>query len=558
MRISGAKAIIQCLLERGVDTVFGYPGGSVLPLYDALLDSPLRHVLTVHEQGAAHAADGYARASGRVGVCIATSGPGATNLVTGLAAAYLDSVPVLAITGQVPTTLIGRDAFQEVDITGITLPVTKHNFLVKHADKLVEVMRLALRIACLGRPGPVLVDVPRDVQTALVEYRPLPPGNQEKGEPSAGAIRLAHEAAAAISAAKRPVLVVGGGVVAADAYNEIRSLAEKCFIPVVSTLMGLGAFPGSHPQYLGMTGLHGLRPANNAVHAADTIIAVGSRFSDRLTGNRERYADNKTIIQLDIDPAEIDKNVAVSIGLTGDLKQLLQIITERVQPGSIEEWWNTIRTWQNEAPAKDNTEKLTGTWIMKHIAAQTAGRPYIFATDVGQHQMWAAQHLSINEPRTWLTSGGLGAMGFGLPAALGAQLAVPGKRVIHIAGDGGFKMTGNELYTVARLGLPIISVIINNHGLGMIRQLQQVFFEQRYSACDLPHPVDYVAFAAAFGVKAVTVDTKDEFAAAFAAAQAANQPQVIIANISSEDMVTPMVQPGAALNDYIRFNAASG
>ncbi len=550
MRITGAQIIVECLQEQGVDTVFGYPGGTILPLYDALRDSSLRHILTVHEQGAAHAADGYARASGRVGVCIATSGPGATNLVTGLAAAFMDSVPVVAITGQVPTSLIGRDAFQEVDITGITMPITKHNFLVKDTAKLAETLRYAFRIAASGRPGPVLVDVPRDVQTAEVLFEPA-------AEPAivpfamSGAVLARIDAAAeAIGRARRPAVIVGGGAVAAEASAEVAVLAEKLACPVVSTLMGLGAIPASHPLFLGLTGMHGHKPANNCIHDADLIIAVGSRFSDRVTGDRAKYAAGKAVIHIDVDPAEIDKNVAAGIGLTGDMKTILSFLAARVPAGNSEAWWEKIAAWQADYRSEPFGERLTAPWLFAEISARTGGGGYIFATDVGQHQIWAAQHLKIEVPRTWLTSGGLGAMGFGLPAAMGAQFASPDKRVIHIAGDGGFKMTGAELYTIAAHRLPVISVIVNNNGLGMIRQLQHAFFAKRYTACELP-AVDFTAFAAAFGIDAVVADTPREFAAAFAAALAAPGPRVIVANIAAEDLVTPMVPPGAAINAYL-------
>lgn len=545
MKLSGARAIVECLIEQGVDTVFGYPGGTILPLYDALYDSPLRHVLTVHEQGAAHAADGYARASGKVGVCIATSGPGATNLVTGLAAAYMDSSPVVAITGQVATSLIGRDAFQEVDITGITLPVTKHNFLVKDPQSLPAVLRRAFAIARGGRPGPVLVDVPRDVQLAEIDFAPAEPEPQPL--PRTGPAGLVARAAAAIAAAVRPVIMVGGGAIAAEAAAEIRLLAETAEIPVVSTLMGLGAFPGSHPLFLGLTGMHGQKNANYAVRCSDVLIAIGSRFSDRVTGNRAAYAADKVVIHIDVDPAEIDKNVATHLGLAGNMKDLLNRLLCRLQPQTTAEWRREITANAEFRP--ESGDCLTAPALMQAINRQTAGKPCIFATDVGQHQMWAAQGLLIDVPRSWLTSGGLGAMGFGLPAAIGAQLAAPHKRVVHIAGDGGFKMTGVELYTAAANRLPIISVIINNNCLGMIRQLQHVYFQQRCMSCYLP-PLDFTAFARAFGVQAVTANTLTEFTQAFSDALAARSPRVIVANIATQDMVTPMLIADAALDVY--------
>lgn len=550
MRISGAEIIIECLKEQGVDTVFGYPGGAILPLYDALREAPILHVLTVHEQGAAHAADGYARASGKVGVCIATSGPGATNLVTGLAAAFMDSVPLVAITGQVPTGLIGRDAFQEVDITGITMPITKHNFLVKDIKRLAEILRYAFRIAVSGRPGPVLVDIPRDIQTGQTEFYPAVSTQSLVWQPSGTVEKQLDAAAQALNNAKRPLIVVGGGVVSAGVSREVLDLAEKCRIPVVSTLMGLGAFPGAHELFLGMTGMHGPKTANNAVYEADVIVAVGSRFSDRVTGDRQRYAAGKLLIHIDVDPAEIQKNVDAHIGLVGDTRQIIRILAERVQTQSTDAWWEMLTNWRESCQFDYQDDKLNAPWIMRFIAEQTAGGSYIYATDVGQHQMWAAQHLTIEEPRTWLTSGGLGAMGFGLPAAIGAQFGAPEKRVIHIAGDGGFKMTGAELYTAVNHNLPLISIVINNQCLGMIRQLQHVFFDRRYTVCQLG-PVDFTAFARAFNMEGVTVSTPGGFAQAFKAALSSPKAALIVANIETDAFVTPMTMPGNAVNDYI-------
>lgn len=553
MKMSGAQAIMACLLEQQVDTVFGYPGGTVLPIYDALKDAPLQHILTVHEQGAAHAADGYARASGKTGVCIATSGPGATNLVTGLAAAFMDSVPVVAITGQVSTGLIGRDAFQEIDITGITMPITKHNFKVKSSDKLVDVLRQAFRIAHRGRPGPVLVDVPRDIQTAAVEFVPEKQTEKKVWYPTDKLVQRIGQAAETINTANQPVIVIGGGVIIAKAHREVKRLAEKHGIPVVSTLMGLGAFPASNPLFLGLTGMHGHKEANNAIHNADVIIAIGCRFSDRVTGDRKQYSEGKTVIHIDIDPAEINKNVAAHIGLAGEIRQILQVLTDGVKPGRQEAWWQKITVWQEEYQTIYETEELTAPWIMKTIAEKTKGQNYLFATDVGQHQMWAAQHLKMEVPRTWLTSGGLGAMGFGLPAAVGAQLAMPDKRVIHIAGDGGFKMTGNELYTVATHELPIISVIINNNMLGMIHQLQHVLCDKKYTACKLPPQLDFAAYARAFGIQAASVHTPQQFSGALEKFMAVRQPGLIVANITEDDMVTPMISPGMAINNYVNL-----
>ena len=552
MQLTGAQAVVKCLEEEGVDTVFGYPGGQIMPLYDALYDSSLRHILTVHEQGAAHAADGYARTSGRVGVCIATSGPGATNLVTGLAAAYLDSVPLVAITGQVPAAMLGRDAFQEVDITGITMSVTKHNFLVRDAARIPEIMRLAFRIARTGRPGPVLVDLPRDVQQASFAYSPADQPPPEQRSPAGGRAEEAlNKAAAAIQAARRPVMVVGGGVIRGQAAHEARLLAEKLGLPVVGTLMGLGALPAAHPQWLGLTGMHGHIAANRAVHDADLVIAVGSRFSDRVTGDPQRYPAGKTFIHLDIDRSEVGKNVASHIALVGELKPLLTELAARAAAGDIAPWQAAVAAWREEnCPAYDD-QNLNAPWVMREISSQTAGSPVVFATDVGQHQMWAAQHLAVDAPGTWLTSGGLGAMGYGLPAALGAQVAAPGHRVVLLAGDGGFKMTGMELHTIATYNLPVIAVILDNHCLGMVRQWQQLFYRERYSASLAPREMDFTALAAVCGIPGRRAATPGEFAAAFAAAWASGGPAVIVAEIGTYDLVTPMIAPGAALNEFV-------
>lgn len=553
MKISGANAIVECLLEQGVDTVFGYPGGRILPLYDALYEGAIRHIRTSHEQGAIHAADGYARASGRVGVCIATSGPGATNLVTGLANAYLDSVPLVVITGQVSTNLIGADAFQEVDITGITMPVTKHNFLVKDAQALPEIIRLAFSIASTGRPGPVLIDIPSDIQLTMIEFCPaekkIPADLQWQLSERGSA--LVDKAITVIGAAKQPVMIVGGGAISAGVYEQVITLAEKMCIPVVSTLMGLGVFPSHHPQFLGFTGMHGSKVANHAVHGADVIIAVGSRFSDRVTNNKLKYAENKMLIHIDVDPAELDKNIATHIGLAGHLEQLLPVLCKRIQTEKREQWWTVIAGWQEKFKVDQSTELLTAQWMLRQVSAATAGKPFIFATDVGQHQMWAAQNLSIESPRSWITSGGLGTMGFGLPAAIGAQVAEPDKRTICIVGDGGIKMTGCELFTVASENLPLITIIVDNSCLGMVRQLQQLFYKQRYSASLAPVKVDFVCFAKAFGIDGHLATNQQEFNQALTAALASNKAHVIVVKIPVEDLVVPMLVPNSSLDTHM-------
>ena len=555
MKMSGAQAIVECLLEQGVDTVFGYPGGRILPLYDAIYDGVIRHILTAHEQGAIHAADGYARASGKVGVCIATSGPGATNLVTGLANAHLDSVPLVVITGQVSTDLIGADAFQEVDITGITMPVTKHNFLVKDVTLLPEIIRFAFRIACSGRPGPVLIDIPSDIQTTIFTFTHEDEDKRKKPifqwELSELGSRLIDKAAAVIDRAKQPVMIVGGGVVSSGAFEQVITLAEKIGAPVVSTLMGLGAFPSKHNLFLGLTGMHGHKVTNHVVHGADVVIAIGSRFNDRVTGNKLKYADGKTVIHIDVDPAELEKNVATHIPLAGDIKQLAETLQQRMHSVNRELWWGVIKAWQQEFKPEPNDDALTAPWMLRHVSTVTAGKPFIFTTDVGQHQMWAAQNLNIDAPRSWITSGGLGTMGFGLPSGIGAQIAVPAKRVITIVGDGGIKMTGCELFTVASQNLPLITIIVDNSSLGMVRQLQQLFYKQRYSASLLAVPVDFVCFAKAFGIEGALATNQEEFIQAFAAAIASNSPRVIVVKILTEHLVTPMLAPNSPLDTFM-------
>ncbi len=555
MIMTGARAIVECLRERGVDIIFGYPGGMILPLYDALVDEKeIRQILVTHEQNAAHAADGYARATGKVGVCMATSGPGATNLVTGIATAFMDSIPLVAITGQVDTALLGRDAFQETDILDITMPVTKHNFKVKEARLLVPTIRQAFEIAMSGRRGPVLVDVPKDLFFAEVDYRPQEVKEKIPSQPDADFIICAAEAAEEIAKAERPAVIVGGGAISAGASKEIIAFIEKFNLPVVNTLMGIGAVPRSHKQNLGFAGMHGKKAANHAVAAADLVIAVGSRFGDRQTGNISKYTAAKKFIHIDIDPAEIDKNIEGSLGLAGDMKVILKLLMRHEAGKPRADWWRQIETWQEEYDYDYQVDRLTVPWAMNQIAKKTAGKNFAYATDVGQHQMWAALHLHVEEPRTWLTSGGLGTMGFGLPAAMGAQLAYGDKRrVICVSGDGGIKMTGNEYYTIARLKLPVISLIVNNTSLGMIRQLQKVFYKERYIACELDYPMDYVAYAQSFAIKAEAVSTQEEFAHALAQAlDDADNPRVIVLNVW-RSFVEPMTKAGANVNEFVEF-----
>lgn len=547
MQMTGAEVMVRCLAEEGVSTVFGYPGGAILPFYDALRDSEIQHILVAHEQGAAHAADGFARASGKVGVCIATSGPGATNLVTGLATAFLDSIPVVAITGQVPTVMIGRDAFQEVDITGITMPITKHNFLVKDPAHLAQTLRLAFQMAKTGRPGPVLVDVPRDVQTALIDYEAgvLPPVTED--EPTENEIAACVEA---LKKAERPVMLIGGGVISADAEYDAMHLCEKLHIPVVSTLMGLGAISAYRKLFLGMTGLHGHERANNAVKEADLILAVGTRFNDRVTGERKTYNENKVIIHLDIDPAELDKNIFSTIGISANMNKTLQLIEAGSEPHNLDAWWERIEGW----PSMDEDfGDEAAPEFFKALNPVIKDKDYIITTDVGQHQMWAAQHLRIQFARQWITSGGLGTMGFGLPAAMGAQLARPKSRVISLSGDGGFKMTGSELFTIASYKLPVTAIVFNNSGLGMIRQLQTVSFAKRFTACEFPGYVDFVKYGEAFGVRGEHVTTPEQLAAAVEKAMEMDEPYIIEVTVDPKNMVLPMVMPGAGIGDYVKF-----
>jgi len=551
--MKGAQAVLACLREQGVDTIFGYPGGMILPLYNALYDAKdLRQILVTHEQNAAHAADGYARASGKVGVCIATSGPGATNLVTGLGTAFMDSIPIVAITGQVDTASLGRDAFQETDILDVTMPVTKHNYKVKSAEELVPTVRAAFAIARHGRPGPVLVDVPRDLFFEEVEYTPETPSVKKPGQPDADFLICVAEAEREIAEAKQPVVIVGGGVISAGASKEVQAFIERYHLPVVHTLMGLGAIPRSHPQSLGFAGMHGKKAANYAINDADLVIAIGSRFGDRQTGNLDKYTEGTKFIHIDIDPAEIDKNVAHSLGLAGDMKTILALLMKREPTSNRADWWAKIHAWEDTYDYDYQVNRLTVPWAMHSVAKATAGKPYAFATDVGQHQMWAALHLAIEEPRTWLTSGGLGTMGFGLPAAMGAQLYYgDARRVVHVAGDGGIKMTGNEYYTIARLHLPIISIIVNNTSLGMIRQLQKVNYDERYIACEFDYPMDYAKYAESFGIHAETVDTQEGFAVAFADAMAdATQPHVIVMKVH-RSFVEPMIK--GSVGEFVEF-----
>ena len=550
MKMTGAQAIVKVLQEQGVETVFGYPGGAVIPLYNALYDAPLKNVLTAHEQGAIHAADGYARASGKVGVCIATSGPGATNIVTGLATAYLDSIPVVAISGQVPVANLGRDSFQEIDIVGVTMPITKYNAIVRKSEELVPMLRLAFAIAKNGRPGPVLIDIPSDLQVKELEYPELE--KVELPEVLKADEGIIEKAAAALNEAERPVLMVGGGAVTSSVEKELIELAHRADLPVVSTLMGLGVYPGSDERAIGLTGMHGHMDCNLAVANADVLVVAGSRLSDRVTGDRNRYAGTKTIIQMDIDQSEIDKNVGVTLALNGDLKETLAKFLPLVKEGKHPEWWAQIREWDKmEDRSVADGSRLTAPWVMTQLTKTFADRDTIYVTDVGQNQMWAAQYLTIDKPRHHLTSGGCGTMGFGLPGAMGAAFAKPDSQIVHICGDGGFKMTGLEMFTASRENLPLISIVINNSCLGMVRQWQQLFYNERYSNTILTE-FDFVGFAKSCGADGRTVTTCEEFTAALAEAQNRTKPFLIEVRIEQSDLVEPMVAAGAVIYDFVK------
>ncbi|MFR3142447.1 MAG: biosynthetic-type acetolactate synthase large subunit [Lacrimispora saccharolytica] len=547
MQLTGSQIVIECLKEQGVDTVFGYPGGTILNIYDELYSHPeIHHILTSHEQGAAHAADGYARATGKVGVCMATSGPGATNLVTGIATAYMDSSPVVAITANVGKSLLGKDSFQEVDIAGVVMPITKHSMIVKNVADLANTLRRAFRIAQSGRPGPVLVDITKDVTAAKYEYEYKEP---EKIERQVNTIteEALEEAAALIRQAKRPYIFVGGGAVISGASDEVRELAHKLQVPVCDSLMGKGVFPGDDPLYTGMLGMHGTKTSNLGVTKCDLLIVLGARFSDRVTGDTSRFAKKAKILQFDIDAAEINKNVVVDTCVIGDLKESLKRLNERLEPKEYPEWLEEIRELEKRYPMK-HEDGLTGPAVMEEIYRVTKGNAVI-TTDVGQHQMWAAQYYAYKEPRQLLTSGGLGTMGFGLGAAMGAKMGRPDQTVINIAGDGCFRMNMNEIATLSRYRIPVIEVVINNHVLGMVRQWQTLFYKQRYSYTVLDDATDFVKVAEALGAKGIRVTKKEEIAPAIEEAIAYGGPVVIDCQIDRDDKVFPMVAAGAAIEE---------
>lgn len=547
MQLNGSQILIECLVEQGVDTVFGYPGGAILNVYDALYKNSdrIHHVLTSHEQGASHAADGYARSTGKTGVCFATSGPGATNLVTGIATAHMDSVPMVAITCNVAKALLGKDSFQEVDIAGIVMPITKYSLIIEKAEDIAPAIRRAFEIAQSGRKGPVLVDITKDATAQMAEYepaakeeRPLPQIREEKID----------DFVEAITKAKKPYLFVGGGCVLAEASEEIRTLAKLMDAPVCDTLLGKGVFPGNDEQYTGMLGMHGTKTSNYGVSDCDLLLAIGVRFSDRVTGNASKFASRAKILQIDLDGAEIDKNLVTDDHITGDAKEAVARINAKLPQQSHPEWREKIKAFQEKYAMKIPDTGLNGPYLVHEIYEQTKGEA-IISTEVGQHQMWTAQYYSYAHPRQLLTSGGLGTMGYGLGAAIGAKSGNPDRIVVNIAGDGCFRMNLNELATAAREGLPIIEVVVNNHVLGMVRQWQNLFYSGRYSATVLDDGMDYVKIAEGMNCKAYRVQTREEFAKAFAEALESKVPVVIDAIIDSDDKVWPMVAPGAPISE---------
>ena len=551
MVLNGSEIVVECLKEQGVDTVFGYPGGAILNIYDALYkhSDEIRHVLTSHEQGAAHAADGYARATGKVGVCLATSGPGATNLVTGIATAYMDSVPMVAITANVTLPLLGKDSFQEVDIAGVTMPITKHGYIVKNVEKLADTLRKAFEIAQSGRPGPVLVDITKDVTGASCEFTPRP--KKEKERKVSYQQSDMQQVLEYISQSEKPFIYLGGGAVISEASPEVAEFAELIDAPVCDTLMGKGAFDGTSSRYTGMIGMHGTKASNLGVSQCDLLIALGARFSDRVIGNPKRFAENAKIVHIDIDPAEINKNIRVDASLTGDLKAVLTELNTAIKAQGKKDhgaWMKTVEELKEKYPLKYDNGQLSCPYIIEELDRITEGQA-IISTDVGQHQMWAAQYYRYTKPRTFLSSGGLGTMGYGLGACIGAQVGQPDKICVNIAGDGCFRMNMNELATASRYNIPIIQIVINNHVLGMVRQWQTLFYGKRYSQTVLNDKVDFCKVAEGLGCEAIRVTTKEEVAPAIEKAIAMKAPVLIECIIPEDDKVFPMVPAGAPIAD---------
>jgi acetolactate synthase I/II/III large subunit len=552
-KVNGARALIKCLEEEGVDTLFGYPGGQIIPFYNELYDSNLHHILVRHEQAAAHAADGYARATGKTGVCVSTSGPGATNLVTGIATAYMDSVPIVALTGQVPTFLIGNDAFQEADITGITQPITKHNYLVQSAKELPRIVKEAFHIASTGRPGPVLIDLPKDIQNTEIEFYYPDKVNLRGYKPTyKGNTQQIKRAAEEIANSSMPIIYAGGGVISSNASSELVELAETINAPVTTTLMGIGAIPTEHPLNLGMLGMHGTKYANYAIQESDLIIAVGARFDDRVTGKLESFAPNARIIHIDVDPAEISKNVKVNTPIVGDAKQILKSLNKYIRRCNSRAWIEKINQWKKEYPViykQSSPNSIMPQFVIEQISE--ACKDAVIVTEVGQHQMWAAQFFKYKNPRTFITSGGLGTMGYGFPASIGAKVGKPDKTVIDIAGDGSFQMNSQELATVVQNDIPVIAVILNNGYLGMVRQWQELFYDRRYSHTCIKGSVDFVKLAEAYGALGLRAERPSEVRSAIEEAVKSGRPAVIDVIVECEANVYPMVPAGAAINEIL-------
>ncbi|MFH1860569.1 MAG: biosynthetic-type acetolactate synthase large subunit [bacterium] len=553
MKYTGAQILIEALIKEGTDTIFGYPGGVLLPIFDVLYDAKINFILVRHEQGAAHAADGYSRSTNRVGVCLATSGPGATNLITGIATAYMDSIPMVVITGQVPTTMIGNDAFQEADIIGITRPIVKHSYLLKNVADISRVITEAFWIAKTGRPGPVLIDIPKDISTATMTN---PKYHQKVDIRSYNPICLGHpmqikKAVSAIASSKKPVIYSGGGIMSSNAAEELQKFVDATGIPVTSTLLGLGGFPGTHPLFLGMLGMHGTKYANYAISNADLVIAIGARFDDRVTGKVDEFAPAATIIHIDIDPSSISKNVPVHIPIVGDAKHILQQINKEVVSPKINEWIEQIEQWKKDYPlGYKKGGKLKPQFVIEKIYEVTGGNA-IITTEVGQNQMWAAQYYKFDYPRSFLSSGGLGTMGYGFPAAIGAQVANTDMVVFDIAGDGSFQMNIQELATAIQYNLPVNVAILNNHNLGMVRQWQELFFNKRYSYTSMAVQPDFVKVAEAYGAEGIRVETEEEVVPALKKAIGSKKPVVIDFWVEEEENVFPMVPAGASLTQML-------
>lgn len=553
MQISGSQIVIECLIEQGVDTVFGYPGGAILNIYDALYKNSnrIRHILTAHEQGASHAADGYARSTGKVGVCMATSGPGATNLVTGIATAYMDSIPMVAITCNVTQSQLGKDSFQEIDITGVTMPITKHNFIVRDVKDLADTIRKAFYIAKSDRPGPVLIDIPKDITSAVTEYEAVDPSKLDFNLPSKKipfpSEQQIENAAKLIDESQKPFIYAGGGVITSEASDELFSFATKANIPVAMSLMGKAAFPNKHELSLGMIGMHGTYAANTACDNCDLLLAIGCRFSDRVIGEAAKFAKNAKILQIDIDPTEVNKMINVDDALLGDIKSILAKLTAKIQKKEKTQWNSQIEAWKKIVPPSYNKKQdLSPKFIFEYVNSQVK-EDTIITTEVGQHQMWTAQFYDFTKPRTFLTSGGLGTMGFGTGAAIGAKFANPDKTVVHFAGDGSFRMNCNELATIEHYQLPIIIVILDNHALGNVRMWQTLFYEKRYSNTTLDFGPEWTTLASAYGIQGYHVKNEKEFKDAFDKALKSGKPAVIDAEIFLDEMVFPMIPPGKSI-----------